>query len=355
MYHTIIIGAGHAGLVAAYRLNQQGQDKLLILEKSNQIAHSWRSRYAGLSLFTPRSLSALPGLIMPGDQQGFPSKDELADYLQNYAEHFNIPVRLNSKVCNITKLHDVFSIQLTDGPPLGAQQVIICNGAFQIPQVPDFANQLNYQVMQFTPQSIGDAHLKSNDKTWLVVGDGASGRQIAKQLSANNKVVLAGGKKRNVMPHKILGKSVFYWLEKLDLLKATKHSIIGEFMLQRDPFPGDGLSDNELNLAGIELSGRIMGANNKGVINKAGVLIKMDAIVWALGYNNNFNYLNIPGALDKQGNIIHHNGNSQVSGLHFLSQPWMRNRASGLIMGADQDFKQLNLLSRPAGDKLNFS
>ena len=126
-------------------------------------------------------------------------------------------------------------------------------------------------------------------------------------------------------------------------------------MLRHDPFPGDGLSDNELNLAGIKLSSRIMGANNKGVITKAGVLIKMDAIVWALGYNNNFNYLNIPGALDEHGNIIHHNGNSQVSGLHFLSQPWMRNRASGLIMGADQDFKQLNLLPRPAGDKLIFS
>ena len=355
MYHTIIIGAGHAGLVAAYRLNQQGQDNLLILEKSNQIAHSWRSRYAGLSLFTPRSLSALPGLIMPGDQQGFPSKDELADYLQRYAEYFNIPVQLNSKVSSITKVHDVFSIQLADGKTLTAQQVIICTGAFQIPQVPDFADQLDYQVMQYTPQSIGDIHLKSNDKTWLVVGDGASGRQIAKQLSANNKGGIAAGKKRNLMPHKILGKSVFYWFEKLGLLKATKHSIIGRFMLLRDPFPGDGLSDNDLEQAGIELSGRIMGVNDKGVINKAGELIKADAVVWALGYNNNCNYLNILGTLDEQGNIIQHNGNSQVSGLHFLSQPWMINRASGLIMGADQDFKQLNLLPRPAGDKLIFS
>jgi hypothetical protein len=35
-------------------------------------------------LFTPRAYSALLGLPVPGDPDGYPTKDEMADYLERY-------------------------------------------------------------------------------------------------------------------------------------------------------------------------------------------------------------------------------------------------------------------------------
>ena len=56
------------------------------------------TRYDSLALFTPRAYSALPGLALTGDPNGYPSKDEIADYLEAYAAAFELPVRLGVDV-----------------------------------------------------------------------------------------------------------------------------------------------------------------------------------------------------------------------------------------------------------------
>src|SRR5690348_18365030 len=84
---VLIVGTGQAGLALGYQLKATGL-RFLLVDRHVRIGHSWRQRYDSLVLFTPRAYSALPGLLAPGDPQGYPTKDEIADYLAGYTEHF---------------------------------------------------------------------------------------------------------------------------------------------------------------------------------------------------------------------------------------------------------------------------
>lgn len=91
MLDVIIIGAGQAGLSMGYYLKKEGY-YFVIFEGEKRIGDSWRNRYDSLVLFTPKSYSSLPGMKLEGDKNAFPTKDEIADYLEIYAVRFSLPV-----------------------------------------------------------------------------------------------------------------------------------------------------------------------------------------------------------------------------------------------------------------------
>src|SRR5215217_6496593 len=93
----LVIGAGQAGLAMGYHLQQAGH-RFQIVDRNPRIGDSWRNRYDSLVLFTPRAYSALPGLPVPGDPQGYPTKDEIADYLEAYAAKFALPIALETGI-----------------------------------------------------------------------------------------------------------------------------------------------------------------------------------------------------------------------------------------------------------------
>ena len=98
----IIVGAGQAGLSMGYWLKWL-QRSFLLLEAGQRIGESGRQRYDFLVLFTPRRYSALPGLAFPGDPEGCPTKDEMADYLQTYADHIALPIQMDTGVVGMQK------------------------------------------------------------------------------------------------------------------------------------------------------------------------------------------------------------------------------------------------------------
>jgi putative flavoprotein involved in K+ transport len=88
---VLIIGGGQAGLAMGYHLKRAGH-RFQIVERNARVGESWRNRHDSLVLFTPRAYSALPGLSVPGDPDGYPNKDEMADYLEHYVNYFELPV-----------------------------------------------------------------------------------------------------------------------------------------------------------------------------------------------------------------------------------------------------------------------
>jgi putative flavoprotein involved in K+ transport len=101
-YETIIIGGGQAGLATGYYLKQQGRD-FVILDGSERIGDPWRARWDSLRLFTPARYDGLPGLPFPASPDYFPPKDEMADYLEAYASHFDLPVQSGVRVDRLTR------------------------------------------------------------------------------------------------------------------------------------------------------------------------------------------------------------------------------------------------------------
>lgn len=172
----LIIGAGQAGLAAGYYLKQANKS-FLILSKEKSIGDVWRNRYDSLVLFTPRWYSALPGLRLEGEPNGFATKNEIADYLARYAIHFDLPVQLNTEIRSMTKEKDFFIVR-TNAMEFIAKKVIIATGPFQKPFIPDIASKVPHDMYQIhTADYKKPSDLKKGPV--LVVGAGNSGAQIA--------------------------------------------------------------------------------------------------------------------------------------------------------------------------------
>src|SRR5215204_1098025 len=109
-FEVVVVGSGQAGLAISSFLKQQGRHFLIV--EAGAIASAWRERWESLTLFTPRRYSALPGLPFPGDPEGYPTRDEVSEYLERYAETFDLPVELNSEVHELRAEEERFALHV---------------------------------------------------------------------------------------------------------------------------------------------------------------------------------------------------------------------------------------------------
>jgi putative flavoprotein involved in K+ transport len=177
-----------AGLAMAWHLAQRGL-RFVVLEAAAELGQTWRSRWDSLKLFTPAQDDALPGMAFPAPADTYPTKDPVADYLQAYAEAFDLPVRLNARVTDLRRVGGDFEVRTSDAS-YRARQVVVATGPFQVPFVPPQARGFDPSVTQVhsadyrNPQALPDGPV-------LVVGGGNSGFQIAEELAATRTVELS--------------------------------------------------------------------------------------------------------------------------------------------------------------------
>ncbi len=334
---VLVIGAGQAGLAVGYHLRTTGL-RYLIVDRHPRVGESWRARFDTLELFTPRAYSALPGLAVTGDSEGYPTKDEIADYLESYAAQFDLPIALNSGIAQLKRQDDRFQATTTRGTVITTRAVVIATGAFEQPAVPALAAQLDASVVQLTPDTYRNpAQIPAG--TVLVVGDGATGRQIARELSSTHQVLLSTGRSRRVSPNRILGKNVFWWLDRLGLLRATRESRIGRRLMAADPFPGKHLELDRLRDAGISIVGRLEQIRGRQVMFADGPLQtqQVDAVIWATGYRDQTDWVAIREVIDANSQFIQHRGISPVPQLLFVGRSWQWTRGSALLAGVGDD------------------
>src|SRR4051794_36982251 len=112
-FETVIVGGGQAGLSAGYHLKGQGRP-FVILDASERIGDAWRKRWDSLRVFTPAKYDGLGGYPFPAKGCSFPTKDEMADYLQGYAARFELPVRSGTAVDGLRREGDRYVISAGD-------------------------------------------------------------------------------------------------------------------------------------------------------------------------------------------------------------------------------------------------
>jgi putative flavoprotein involved in K+ transport len=331
----LIIGGGQAGLAMGFHLKET-PFRFRIVERHPRVGDSWRNRYASLVLFTPRAYSALPGLAVPGDPEGFPTKDEMADYLEAYAERFELPVAPGTGIGRLERVDGGFRATTEAGEPIESRAVVLATGAFQRPAIPPISERLSEEVAQLAPEDYESPSQVPPGRV-LVVGDGATGRQIALELTANHEVLLAAGRPRRVSPDQILGRSVFWWMDKLGVLRASRESRIGRYLMKADPFPGKRLELDKLQQRGVEVVGRVTQAEGKKVSFADGKAAEVDAVVWATGYRDDIAWVDIPEVKDALGNFMHFRGVSPLPYLCFVGRSWQWTRGSALFAGVGED------------------
>jgi putative flavoprotein involved in K+ transport len=324
-YDVVVIGAGQAGLAIGYFLARDGK-RFLILDAADSVGAAWRARWDSLVLFTPRRYDSLPGLKFPGDPDGYPTRGEVINYLEQYAATFELPIELNAAVQSLTAKDGRFVVGLED-QSVEADQVVVATGPYQIPRVPAIAGGLAPDVFQ--THSTGYRNPDDvPDGTVLVVGGGNTGFQIAKELSATHNVHLSVGSRQIPLPQKLLGRDLFWWLTKLGLFQKTVESRFGRRMQDRDTLIGS--SPRALKGTGVQLKPRASGASGQTIIFTDGSELQVDAVIWATGYRLDHSWINLP-ATHNDGPIAHKRGVTEVPGLYFLGLRWQYTRGSALL------------------------
>ena len=322
---VVVIGAGQAGLAIGYFLARAGR-RFLIVDGADSIAAAWRSRWDSLVLFTPRRYDSLPGLAFAGDPDGYPTRDEVIAYLEQYAAAFELPVELERAVRSLDADGGRFVVTLEDRQ-IEADQVVVATGPFQLPRVPAVGHELAPDLFQ--THSTGYRHPSDvPEGTVLVVGGGNTGFQIARELAATHAVHLAVGSRQMPLPQRFLGRDLFWWLMKTRLLTKTIESRLGRRLRDRDTLIGS--SPRRLKRDGVELKPRAIAASGRTVSFADGSELEVDAVIWATGYRPNHSWINLPIA-DPNGGVRHRRGVTDVPGLYFLGLSWQHTRGSALL------------------------
>ena len=115
-FDVIVIGAGQAGLAAAWHLAQRGL-RYVALEAADQLGSSWRGRWDSLRLFSPAQYDALPGMAFPAPADTYPGKEAVANFLRAYATRFSLPVQLSKRVTELSRIGGRFLVLDRGGVP----------------------------------------------------------------------------------------------------------------------------------------------------------------------------------------------------------------------------------------------
>jgi putative flavoprotein involved in K+ transport len=330
---VVVVGGSQAGLAMAWHLTAQGR-RFVVLEAGPEVGHTWRFRWDSLKLFTPAQYDALPGMAFPAPADTYPTKDPVADYLQAYAKAFDLPVRLNAKVTELKRLDDgSFEVRTADDT-LHARQVVVATGPFQVPFIPPQAGGLDPSVTQVhsadyrNPRALPDGPV-------LVVGGGNSGFQIAEELAAARTVDLSIATRYPMLPQRLAGRDLFWWLTRLGLLRVTVNSRPGRRMSRRDFVIGT--NRRRVERAGVRFRPRLVDADGRTVrFADHSLLEDVGVVVWATGYRPDYAWIHVPGVV-REGHVVHRRGVSEVPGLYFLGLSWQHTRGSALLGFVNDD------------------
>lgn len=351
---VLVIGAGQAGLAMAYYL-KKAEKRFLVIGKEKRVGEVWRTRYDSLRLFTPRWYSSLPGMALPGGEpQGDAGKDELADYLEQYARHYELPVQLETEVHRLIPIPGGFRAETNLGE-YEAARVVVASGPFQRAYVPVMSEQLDASVYQVHTSEYCNPGQLQEEGAVLVVGAGNSGAQIAVELAeAGRQVYLAAGHPIKYMPLQVLGKSIFWWFKKLGILSAPKSGRIGRLLSgMPDPIFGYELRA-QVKRGRVALKPRTADVSGKEAVFADGSRLAVSNLIWATGFRSDYRWLApelSSKVLDERGKPVHRRGVTAVSGLYFLGLPWQHTRGSALIGGVSDDAAYLANYVEEGGKK----
>jgi putative flavoprotein involved in K+ transport len=323
---VLVIGAGQAGLAIAWHL-KQASVRFLVVDAAATIGHTWRTRWDSLTLFSPSQYDGLPGMAFPAVADTYPTKDQVADYLTDYATTFDLPILLDTPVTGLTHEDGRFTARTPQGA-VHARQVVVATGAFQTPVLPKVARRFDPTIAQLhsvqyrNPDQIPPGRV-------LVVGAGNSGLQIARELAATHQVHLAVGSRPLRVPQRILGRDLFWWLTHTGAMGAPADSRLGRRLKAR----GDlviGTTHRDLRRAGVNFHPRLVDAAGTTAGFADGTSTTVDTVVWATGLRPDHSWIQIPAVRTSHG--VHRQGGiTAVPGLYFLGLPWQRTRGSSLL------------------------
>jgi putative flavoprotein involved in K+ transport len=338
---TVVIGAGQAGLSVGYHLAQRGIP-FVILDAGERIGDSWRNRWDSLRLFTPARFDGLDGMRFPAPPNAFPTKDQMGDYLEAYAQRFHLPVQLGVRVEKITRQGATYLVTAGDRR-IEAEHVVIAMAVFQQPWVPAFAQELDPRIVQLHSSEYRNPEQLQPGGV-LVAGAGNSGAEIARELASRHRIWMAG---RNVgqIPFDLGGFAARLFLARFTLRFVfhrvmTTNTPIGRRVRPKVLHIGGPLirvKRDQLSEAGVEYAPKVLGVSDGRPRLEDGRVLDVANVIWSTGFRPGFSWVDLP-VFGSDGLPIQERGVAKGEpGLYFLGLHFLYALSSTMIHGVGRD------------------
>jgi putative flavoprotein involved in K+ transport len=345
MFHTIVIGGGQAGLSVGYYLAQHGRP-FVILDASPRIGDVWRKRWDSLRLFTPAAFDGLAGMKFPAPPFSFPTKNEMADYLEAYARHFALPVRSNMRVDRLTREGNRYVIE--SGPHrFEADNVVVAMSSYQVPRVPAFAKELRAPIRQMhSLEYRNPEQLKPGGV--LLIGAGNSGAEIAVEVARDHETWLSGRDTGHV-PFEIDG-----FVSRAFMMRFIFRVIFHRLLTVSTPFgrrvrrnvfsrggPLIRVKPRQLAAAGVKRVPRVSRIQDGLPVLEDGQVLDVANVIWCTGFGNGFSWIDLP-IFESNGEPRHESGIALGEpGLYFVGLHFLYSFSSTMIHGVSRDARRI--------------
>jgi putative flavoprotein involved in K+ transport len=343
---TVVVGGGQAGLAVGYHLARRGLP-FVIVDANRRIGDPWRKRWNSLRLFTPARYDALPGMPFPAQAHTFPSKDQMADYLEAYAARFELPVRTDLNVDSLSRRDAGFAL-ISGNRVLEADNVVVAMSDWQTPRLPPFAAELHADTLQ-----VHSSEYRCPDQMRsggvLVVGAGNSGAEIALEIARAGHRTWLSGRDTGSIPFQLEGAAARYVLLRLVLRGLFHHLLTVDSPLGRRVRPrvlGHGMpllrvKPRDLAAAKVERVSRTVGVQEGRPMLEDGRVLDIANVVWCTGYDAGLSWID-PSLSPQRASLAERGIARSVPGLYFVGRLFLYAPSSAMIHGLSRDADRIS-------------
>jgi putative flavoprotein involved in K+ transport len=339
---TLIVGAGQAGLATGYHLRRLGRP-CLVVDRNERIGDNWRQQWDTLKLYSPAKYDGLPGLEFPAPPWSYPGKEEVADYLEKYAIHADLPVRMSTRVDRLEDRPGGGFTAVLGDDTITCDNVVVATGTFgRTPHVPEFAADLDPAIRQLhsseyrRPSQLGDGPV-------LVVGASHSGCDIAYEAAEHLPTTLVGPDRGQIPvqwnSRKIrLGFRVltFMWQHVMTRRTPIGRKVMDEIRHHGGPM----LRVKRADLADrgvVRHQDRVAGVKDGLPQLDDGTVVEAATIVWCTGFKQVFDWIDFPIFLDDGYPEEYRGVVESVPGLFFCGLAFQYAFSSMVLLGVGRD------------------
>jgi len=305
-----IIGGGQSALVVAYFLRRTKRS-FVIIDAEQGPGGAWRHGWNSLRLFSPSTWSSIPGWMMPPVTDGYPSRDNVLDYLRQYEQRYHFPIERPYWVDAIERRDNRLHVK-AQGRSWLARTVVSATGTWRHPFVPRYPCSETFTGEQLHSAHYVDAKPFAGKKV-LVVGGGNSGAQILAEVSQVADAIWITPQPPQFLADDVDGRVLFE--RATERWKAQLAGIVVEQ-------PIGGLGD-------IVMVPPVLDARERGVLHAVrpfqrftetgvawvdGSQTPVDAVIWCTGFRPALGYLESLGVCTADGRVA-------VEGTHSIREP----------------------------------
>lgn len=341
---TVVIGGGQAGLSVGYHLQRRGLP-FVILDAHDRVGDTWRKRWDSLRLFTPARFDGLDGAPFPAKPWTFPTKDEMAEYLEAYARRFALPVRTGARVTRLSRNGAGYLVETTNGR-VEAENVVVAMSNYQTPRTPAFAGDLNGHIVQLHAKRYRNpSQLRPGGV--LIVGAGNSGADIGMEVVKTHRTWLAG-RDTGQIPFRIEGVPARLFGVRFVIRFLFHHVLTVRTPVGRKARPkiiSHGgprirVKAADLAAAGVARVPRMAGVKDGKPLLADGRVLDVANVIWCTGFHAGFDWIDLPIVGDHEP--LHDRGIVENHpGLYFVGLHFLFSLSSAMIHGVGRDARRI--------------